>query len=56
MLPHACLYLTPREWKDIYSKGGNLMDVYTEPFFQDIAWQVHGTNVNLLMPCLMRPS
>ena len=46
---------SPVNVKDIYSRDGNLMDVYSEPFFQDIhTWQVHGTNGNLLMPCLMR--
>jgi MoaA/NifB/PqqE/SkfB family radical SAM enzyme len=52
-----CVFVpySPVNVKDIYSSGGNLMDVYTEPFFQDIrTWQVYGTNGNLLMPCLIR--
>jgi len=53
--PYVFVPYSPVNVKDIYSRGGNLMDVYTEPFFRDIrTWQVHGTNGNLLMPCLMR--
>ena len=52
-----CVFVpySPVNVKDIYSNGGNIMDVYTDPFFQDIRkWQKCGKNGNLLMPCLIR--
>lgn len=52
-----CVFVpySPVNIKDIYSRGGDLMDVYKDPFFKDIReWQVFGTDGNLLMPCLMR--
>ncbi|MEA3325884.1 MAG: hypothetical protein U9R53_01015 [Chloroflexota bacterium] len=46
---------SPVNIKDIYSNGGNIMNLYTDPFFQDIRkWQKCGTDGNLLMPCLIR--
>jgi len=52
-----CVFVpySPVNVKEIYSNGGNLLDVYTDPFFQDIRkWQACGTDGNLLMPCLIR--
>lgn len=52
-----CVFVpySPVNVKDIYSNGGNIMDIYTDPFFQDIRkWQKCGTDGNLLMPCLIR--
>ena len=52
-----CVFVpySPVNVDDIYSNGGNIMDVYANPFFQDIRkWQRSGTDGNLLMPCLIR--
>ena len=52
-----CVFVpySPVNVNDIYSNGGNIMDIYTDPFFQDIRkWQKCGTDGNLLMPCLIR--
>ena len=52
-----CVFVpySPVNVKDIYSNGGNLNDIYNDPFFADIRyWQKKGTDGNLLMPCLIR--
>ncbi len=52
-----CVFVpySPVNVKDIYSNGGNLNDIYNDPFFADIRhWQKNGTDGNLLMPCLIR--
>lgn len=41
--------------KDVYARGGNLNDVYREPFFAGIRrWQTSYQHQNLLAPCLIR--
>jgi MoaA/NifB/PqqE/SkfB family radical SAM enzyme len=56
-----CVFVpfSPVNIKDVYAKGGTLMDIYNEPFFADIRkWQVnmkaetHGKN--MLNPCPIR--
>lgn len=52
-----CVFVpySPVNVNDIYSKNGNLNDIYTDPFFTDIRnWQKDGKGGNLLMPCLIR--
>lgn len=41
--------------KAVYARGGNLNDVYREPFFASIRrWQTRYQHQNLLAPCLIR--
>ncbi|KPL83959.1 hypothetical protein SE15_01770 [Thermanaerothrix daxensis] len=41
--------------KEVYARGGNLNDVYREPFFAGIRrWQTSYQHQNLLAPCLIR--
>ena len=56
-----CVFVpySPVNLKDVYARGGTLMDIYNEPFFADIRkWQVNikaQTNgKNLLNPCPIR--
>ncbi len=56
-----CVFLpfTPVNVKDIFTKGGNLNDIYTTPFFSSIRnWQIGIKDKtkarNLLNPCPMR--
>ena len=52
-----CVFVpySPVNIKDIYARGGNLNDIYTEPFFTDIRkWQQGNQGKNLLTPCIIR--
>jgi MoaA/NifB/PqqE/SkfB family radical SAM enzyme len=52
-----CVFVpfSPVNVKDVYARGGNLNDIYAEPFFADIRkWQRDSENKNLLTPCLIR--
>jgi len=52
-----CVFVpySPVNIKDIYAKGGNITDVFEQPFFADIRkWQTANEKSNLLAPCLIR--
>ena len=56
-----CVFVpySPVNIKEVYARGGNLMDVFNEPFFKDIRqWQgeikAQTGSKNLLNPCPMR--
>ena len=52
-----CVFVpfSPVNINDIYAKGGNITDVFKEPFFADIRkWQTSCEDKNLLTPCLIR--
>ena len=52
-----CVFVpySPVNVKDIYNQGGNLNDIYTNPFFSDIRkWQHSCHGEHLLNPCLIR--
>lgn len=52
-----CVFVpyTPVNINRIYNQGGNLNDVWKEPFFADIRnWQKGYKNKNLMAPCLIR--
>ena len=52
-----CVFVpySPVNVKDIYDRGGNLNDIYSEPFFSDIReWQCSCNRQHLLNPCLIR--
>lgn len=52
-----CVFVpySPVNVKDIYASGGNLNDIYAQPFFTDIRkWQKDARGKNLLTPCLIR--
>lgn len=56
-----CVFVpySPANIKDVYARGGNLNDIFTEPFFKDIRkWQVDikasTGSKNLLNPCPIR--
>ena len=52
-----CVFVpyTPVNINRIYEKGGNLNDVWKEPFFSDIrSWQKGYKKKNLMAPCLIR--
>jgi len=56
-----CVFVpySPVNIKEVYARGGNLMDVFNEPFFKDIRhWQgeikAQTKSKNLLNPCPMR--
>lgn len=52
-----CVFVpyTPVNINRIYEKGGNLNDVWKEPFFADIrSWQYGYKKKNIMAPCLIR--
>jgi MoaA/NifB/PqqE/SkfB family radical SAM enzyme len=49
-----CVFVpyTPTNVKHVFETGGNLNDVWADPFFADIrAWQTSYKQKNILMPC-----
>ena len=56
-----CVFVpySPVNIKEVYAKGGNLTDIFTEPFFADLRkWQadikIQTNGKNLLNPCPIR--
>lgn len=52
-----CVFVpySPVNVNDVYASGGNLNDVYGDPFFAGARnWQKGSSKGNLLMPCLIR--